>query len=506
VSDLSGDGLLDLNFAAAQDIQDAAGSAFVPGTGITSEQTYTIDNTSPATPAVTAIATDSGVSAADGITNDPTLVISGSAEANSTVTVFKDGVSIGTATAIGSGAWSFNHTGTTLSQGVYSFTAAAVDAAGNVSAVSAAFQVVVDTTAPVSPITFPTATSYTAATWTGSIAGTASDTDGASVAQVQISIRRDSDGQYWSGTAFSAGTTETFLGATGTTSWSYPLAASNLTDGVSYTVRAKATDTAANAPSSPTAVTFTYNATHTVTVYYVNDSDLTNDAWATAVGNDANDGLTPATPKATVQAILAAYDLGPGDVVRIDTGSYLLTTITADDGGSDTVTVSVDIDMTAPAVTLAGITAAPYLEDPRRTARCVGSDALSGIASCVVNAFELGGGKVRVEALATDKAGLQSVDEAVVRMTTSGILRATYSRGAYEVERGKKYTVVVLGIKKIFLVGVGDVTRKPKAFTSKNGRWELRFKIPAGTPLGKTSLLLRKGKGATFRLPIAVRR
>ncbi len=181
-------------------------------------------------------------------------------------------------------------------------------------------------------------------------------------------------------------------------------------------------------------------------------------------------------------------------------------TITADDGGSDTVTVSVDIDLTAPAVTLAGITAAPYLEDPRRTARCVGSDALSGIASCVVNAFELGGGKVRVEALATDKAGLQAVDEAVVRMTTSGILRATYRRGAYEVERGKKYTVVVLGSKKIFLVGVGDVTRKPKAFTSKNGRWELRFKIPAGTPLGKTSLLLRKGKGATFRLPIAVRR
>ena len=36
-------------------------------------------------------------------------------------------------------------------------------------------------------------------------------------------------------------------------------------------------------------------------VYYINDGDTTNDFYAFAPGNDASDGLTPSTPKATVQ-------------------------------------------------------------------------------------------------------------------------------------------------------------------------------------------------------------
>ena len=60
-------------------------------------------------------------------------------------------------------------------------------------------------------------------------------------------------------------------------------------------------------------------------VYYVNDNSTTLDNWCTAPGSDANDGLSPETPKASVQAILDAYDLSPGDVVRIDTGEYALT-------------------------------------------------------------------------------------------------------------------------------------------------------------------------------------
>ncbi len=59
--------------------------------------------------------------------------------------------------------------------------------------------------------------------------------------------------------------------------------------------------------------------------YYVNDSSTTNDVYCTAVGSDANDGLTPATAKASVQAVLDAYDLEPGDAVYVDTGTYVLT-------------------------------------------------------------------------------------------------------------------------------------------------------------------------------------
>lgn len=59
--------------------------------------------------------------------------------------------------------------------------------------------------------------------------------------------------------------------------------------------------------------------------YYVNNNATTNDVWCTVIGNDANDGLSPATPKATVQAVFATYDIEPGDIVRIDTGTYVLT-------------------------------------------------------------------------------------------------------------------------------------------------------------------------------------
>ena len=70
--------------------------------------------------------------------------------------------------------------------------------------------------------------------------------------------------------------------------------------------------------------------------YFVNDAYTINDIWSTTTGDDGNDGLTPDTPKASVQSVLADYDLEPGDVVRIDTGLYLLESnieILAEDSG-----------------------------------------------------------------------------------------------------------------------------------------------------------------------------
>src|SRR5262249_47983670 len=67
----------------------------------------------------------------------------------STVQLFDGTTQIGTATANGSGAWSF--TTATLIDGSHAFTAKAVDAAGNASAASAALHVTVDTIAPATP-------------------------------------------------------------------------------------------------------------------------------------------------------------------------------------------------------------------------------------------------------------------------------------------------------------------------------------------------------------------
>jgi parallel beta-helix repeat protein len=72
-----------------------------------------------------------------------------------------------------------------------------------------------------------------------------------------------------------------------------------------------------------------FTITAPVHVYYVNDTapaTLQAGDWTTAVGNDSNDGLTPATPKADIQAILSAYALGAGDIIKVDEGTYNLST------------------------------------------------------------------------------------------------------------------------------------------------------------------------------------
>jgi hypothetical protein len=61
--------------------------------------------------------------------------------------------------------------------------------------------------------------------------------------------------------------------------------------------------------------------------YYVDDSSNDNDQYTpNAIGDDANDGLSPLTPKASIRAILETYDLDAGDIIYVDTGVYVLTT------------------------------------------------------------------------------------------------------------------------------------------------------------------------------------
>lgn len=64
------------------------------------------------------------------------------------------------------------------------------------------------------------------------------------------------------------------------------------------------------------------NAHSPTRVFYVNNNSTDDDFYSLAVGNDANSGLTPTEPKASVQSVLAQYDIGPADVILIDTGSY----------------------------------------------------------------------------------------------------------------------------------------------------------------------------------------
>ncbi|KAF0804557.1 large repetitive protein, partial [Alcanivorax xiamenensis] len=85
-----------------------------------------------------------------GSTNDDTPTLRGMAEANSTVEIFQDGVSVGTVQTDASGNWSFV-VPAALADGTYGFTATATDEAGNTSDPSTFFDVTVDTVAPDAP-------------------------------------------------------------------------------------------------------------------------------------------------------------------------------------------------------------------------------------------------------------------------------------------------------------------------------------------------------------------
>ena len=109
----------------------------------------TIDTVAPAAPTIASFSTDSGT-VGDRITNDATLTLTGTAEANATVKVFDGTTLLGSAVANSSGAWTY--TTAALAQGVHALKATATDVAGNTGVASAVMNVTVDAIAPNAPV------------------------------------------------------------------------------------------------------------------------------------------------------------------------------------------------------------------------------------------------------------------------------------------------------------------------------------------------------------------
>ena len=116
--------------------------------GASAALNVTVDTVAPVAPSIATFSTDSGV-VGDHITNDNTLTLTGTAEANSVVKVYDGATLLNSVTADGTGAWSY--TTAALANGAHSLTATATDAAGNTGVASAALSVTVDTVAPVAP-------------------------------------------------------------------------------------------------------------------------------------------------------------------------------------------------------------------------------------------------------------------------------------------------------------------------------------------------------------------
>lgn len=107
----------------------------------------------PAAPVFTAVSEDTGASAADFVTRDSRLALSGTAVPGTSVTVTRFGVGvIGTAAVDGAGSWTLDYSGTALPEGVSTFVGTATDGTGTTGPLSARFGITVDTTAPSPPI------------------------------------------------------------------------------------------------------------------------------------------------------------------------------------------------------------------------------------------------------------------------------------------------------------------------------------------------------------------
>jgi autotransporter-associated beta strand protein len=181
--------------------RDAAGNVSSVSGGLS----VAIDTGAPAAPGRPALptASDTGISGSDGITRTTTPTITGTAEPNSTVTLYDtDGTTVlGTGTADGSGSYSVT-VATALSSGPHTITVKATDAAGNVSTASPGLSVTVDSTAP-------TVTGVTSSTADGSYK--AGDT-----VSIQVSL---SEAVIVNGTptiTLSNGRTATYSGGSGT--------------------------------------------------------------------------------------------------------------------------------------------------------------------------------------------------------------------------------------------------------------------------------------------------
>ncbi len=205
----------------------------------------TIDATAPTAPTLSYTpGSDSGRSSSDGITNVNTPTVTGTAEAGSTVTLYLDGVSVGTTTASGVGAWTI--TTPTVSQGSHTLTARAVDTAGNTSNASAALTLTVDTT-----VAAPTGIALATASDTGSLGDnlTAVNTPaigGTAEANAVVSLYKDSTSLLGSATADGSGVWRMTLGALG--------------EGA-HTLTARAVDLAGNGSAASTPFTLTIDTT-----------------------------------------------------------------------------------------------------------------------------------------------------------------------------------------------------------------------------------------------------
>lgn len=319
-----GEGSHDLTITAT----DAAGNTSVASDPFV----VVVDTTPPVAPTIASATDDSepqtGVIGNGGSTNDTTPDFSGSGEEGSTITVYDNGVKIGTAQVV-NGSWSF--TAPTLATGSHAITVTATDAMGNVSAPSAAYTVNVDTTAPRVPV----------------IQSVTDDTNPATGVLTNGQSTNDTQPTF-QGTAEPGSTVTLYDGglAVGSvvvgTDGSWSLSPDNPLGNGSHNLTVTATDAAGNeGPSAAFSLTVDTQAPSAPIISSVTD-DVAPNSGSLSNGQSTNDTRPTLTGTAEANSTVSIFDGTTllGTVQADGTGAWTFTPTTALGNGSHTFNVT----------------------------------------------------------------------------------------------------------------------------------------------------------------------
>ena len=258
------------------DIKDASLNALTPTTPITNLTSgIVIDTAAPTLTTVTLASSNANTAMAK--TGDTiTLTITANETIGTPTVAFKTG----TVAVAGSVSY-VNTTGTTWTaqyttqsgdtQGAVTFTVdfsdTALNAGTTVTTVTSGSGVTFDKTKPSSTIDAICSTAGNGCTIAGAaagpqqayrvvaITGTAADTGGSSLAGAKVSIQDTTAGTWYTGTAF-GGASESYITATGTSTWSYDFSAVPLIIDHTYQINVKAFDGASNEESPVQTISF----------------------------------------------------------------------------------------------------------------------------------------------------------------------------------------------------------------------------------------------------------
>ena len=298
--------------------------------------TVTVDHVAPGAPTINGFSPDTGVTG-DFLTSATTLTLLGTAEANSTVSVF-DGTStkaVASVLADSSGNWSV---ASKLSAGSHSLTATATDGAGNTGTASGSFSVTIDTTAPSTP---------TVITVTPDTGSSSSDlVTSASTLTFSGSAEASSTVKIFDGTGTTAIATAT---ADGSGNWTTSATFSE----ASHALTVTATDAAGN---SSKAASLSLVVDQTPPAVSIISQTLAQDSGPSSTDLNTFNGSVTLT---------GTIEVGVGEIVTIKDGSASLGTATLDGSGGwtfSTVLGEGSHQLYATGTDLAGNTASTTLE------------------------------------------------------------------------------------------------------------------------------------------------